>query len=91
MLRLPWPVDHTAHHRNLEVLNPRVQRTPLGQACLEVGLNLLGHLLEEGARCPSASRTRGHLRREGAKTERLQNLLRDFNLKRAIRPWLWRQ
>ena len=69
VLRLPWPVHYAPHHRHLEVLNSWVQWAPLWQTRLQVRLDLLRHLLEEGARRAPAPRTRGHLRREGAKAE----------------------
>ncbi len=50
----------------------------------QVALDLLGHLLKEGAGGAAAAGTRGDLRGEAANAHRLQNLLRDRDLFGAI-------
>jgi hypothetical protein len=50
----------------------------------QVGLNLLGHFLEEGAGGTAASGARRHLRGEAADPKRLQNLLSNPNFFGAI-------
>ena len=61
VLALPGSVDDAAHHGDLELFHSRMLRSPLGKAQFQIPLDLLGHLLEEGARRPAATGTRGDL------------------------------
>src|SRR5690606_19504666 len=84
VLRLARAVDHAAHDRDAQLLHARVAHAPLRQALPDVALDLLGHLLEERAGRPAAARARRDLRREAADLERLEDLLRDAHLFRAV-------
>ena len=57
----------------------------------EVVLNVLRHLLKEGAGGPAAAGTGGDLRSEAAESERLQHLLRDAHLLGAVATGLRRE
>ena len=50
----------------------------------DVGLDVLGHLLEERRRRAPAAGARRHLRREAAEAQRLEDLLRDLHLLGAV-------
>src|SRR6266513_1595153 len=54
VLRLPGAVDDAAHHRDSQILDAWVRLAPFGHPILEIALDLLRHLLEEG-RCRSAA------------------------------------
>src|SRR5215210_3768211 len=84
MLRLARPVDDATHDRDAHRLDTRVPQPPLGHSLTDVTLDVLGHVLEECRRGPSATGTRGDLRRKAAKPERLQDLLRDRNFFGAV-------
>src|ERR1035438_7818965 len=71
------PVHYATHHGHLHALHARMFRLPERHLLAQVGLNLIGHLLEKGAGGAAASGTCGHLRREAANAQRLQDLLRD--------------
>ena len=66
MLRLARTVDDAPHHRHAQVLGARMGRLPLGHPLLEIGLDLLGHLLEERRGRPAAARAGADLRQERA-------------------------
>jgi hypothetical protein len=51
---------------------------------LEIVLDLLGHLLKEGAGSPATSRTAGDLRTKASESQRLQYLLTDSDLFRTV-------
>src|SRR5690606_6524403 len=84
VLRLARAVDHAAHDRDAQLLHARVARPPVGHALADVALDLLGHLLEERAGRPAAARAGRDLRRDAADLERLEDLLRDTHLFRAV-------
>src|SRR4029077_4822974 len=48
VLGLARPVDHAAHHRDLQLLHAGETILPPRHLVAQVGLDLLGHLLEEG-------------------------------------------
>ena len=80
MLRLPRPVDHTAHDRDAQLLRTGVARLPGGSLLAEVGLDLLRHLLKERRCGATTAGTGGDLRREAPQSQGLQHLLRDLHL-----------
>jgi len=84
MFGFTGPVHHAAHHRHRHGFDARIIRLPLGHLVPQVGLDLVRHLLEEGAGGAPATRAGGHLRGEAADTERLQDLLRDRHLFGAV-------
>src|SRR5690606_12725352 len=84
VLRLARAVHDAAHHRDLHLLDAGVRLAPHGHLVAQVVLDVFGHLLEERRRRAPAAGTRGHLRRERAQLQRLQDLLRDEHLFRAI-------
>src|SRR5690606_2885075 len=84
VLRLARAVDDAAHDRDAQLLDARVARAPLRHALADVALDLLGHLLEERAGRAAAARAGRDLRREAADLERLEDLLRDADLFRAV-------
>ncbi len=90
-LRLAGAVDDAAHHRHVHLLDAGVARAPHRHLRAQVGLDLLGELLEVGARRAPAARAGGHHRREGAQAHRLQDLLRDDDLLRAVAARLRRE
>ena len=63
---------------------PGVALAPDGHLLAEVALDLLRQLLEVGAGGAAAAGAAGDLRREGADLQRLQDLLRDVHLLRAV-------
>src|SRR5207237_5101460 len=77
VLRLAWAVDHTSHDGNFHLFHAGVASLPHRHLLAKIGLNLLGHFLEEGACGASATGTSSDLRAEAADSEGLQNLLRD--------------
>src|SRR6266581_859145 len=91
VLALAGAVDHADHHRHLELFHARVLPFPHRHLVAEVGLDLLGHLLEErGGRAPAAW-TRRHLREEASQPHGLEDLLGDQDLFRAITARLGRE
>src|ERR1035441_6121305 len=86
VLRFPWTIHHTSHHRDLHLLDPGVSLFPDRHLLTQVSLNLLCHLLEERAGCAPAARTCRYLRRETSNAQRLQNLLRHSNFFSTISP-----
>ena len=73
-------VDDAAHDRDAQVLGTRVRLAPDRHLLLEVALDLLGHLLEEGRGRPAAARAGRDLRQERAQAHRLEDLLGDLDL-----------
>src|ERR1043166_7779896 len=57
-LRLAGAVDHAAHDGERHRLDAFVLRLPFGHLLADVALDLLGELLERGARRAPAARTR---------------------------------
>src|SRR4029079_11349076 len=55
VLRLAGAVHDAAHDRHPHVLDPGAGLLPLRHPVLEIGLDLLGHLLEERRRRPAAA------------------------------------
>ena len=84
VLRFAGAVDHAAHHRDLHLFDADVVAFPCRHLLAQVGLNLLGHFLEEGAGGAAAAGAGGDLRGEAANAERLQNLLRDADFFGAV-------
>src|SRR5688572_21879232 len=84
MLPLPRALDHAAPDPDPPPLHARVARAPVRHPLADVALDLLGHLLEERAGRAAAARAGGDLRREAADLERLEDLLRDAHLFRAV-------
>src|SRR5207249_5126059 len=82
--RFAGTVYHAAHHRHPERRHTRGVVPPPGHLLLQVGLDLLGHLLEEGRRRAAAAGARRNLGREAAQAERLEDLLRDLYLLGAV-------
>src|SRR5713226_2711382 len=75
MLALAGAIDHAAHHSDLELFHARVLRFPHRHLIAEIGLDLLGHLLEEGrGRAPAAGAGR-HLREKAPEPHGLEDLL----------------
>ena len=91
VLRLARAVDDAAHDRHAQVLGARVGLAPDRHLLLEVGLDLLGHLLEERGRRAAASRTGRHLGQERAEPHRLEDLLGDLDLALARGAGVGRQ
>src|SRR6267142_3289470 len=91
MLALAGAVDHAAHHRHLELFHACVLPLPHRHLVAEVGLDLLGHLLEEGRGRASAAGTRRHLREEAPQSHGLEDLLGDQHFLRAIAARLGRE
>src|SRR6266849_2338888 len=91
VLALAGAVDHATHHRHLELFHARVLSLPHRHLVAEVGLDLLGHLLEEGrGRAPAAGAGR-HLRQEAPQAHRLEDLLGDQHLFRRVAEALLEQ
>ena len=84
VLRLARAVHDAAHDRDLHLLDAGVALAPHRHLLAQVVLDLLGHLLEEGAGGAAAAGAAGHLRREAAQAERLEDLLRDLDLLGAV-------
>jgi hypothetical protein len=62
VLRLTRPVDDASHHGYPQFLDARVRRAPVRHLLLQVLLDVLGHLLEEGRGGAPAAGTGGDLR-----------------------------
>src|SRR5712692_5632490 len=77
-------VDDAAHHRYLQLLDAGVALAPDGHLVAEVGLDLVGHFLEEGTGGAPAAGASSALRREAENFEGLQDLLADAHFLRAI-------
>ena len=77
-------VDDAAHDGELELLDAGIPLAPLGHGVAEVGLDLLGELLEVGAGGATAAGAARDLGHEAADGERLQDLLRGLNLFGAV-------
>ncbi len=90
-LRFARAVDHAAHDGDAHLLHAGVAGAPLRHLRAQVGLDLVGELLEVGAGRPAASRAGRHQRRERAQAHRLQDLLRDHDFARPIAAGLGRE
>ena len=66
MFRFSGPVDNAAHHGNFHLFDAGVTLLPCWHLFAQVGLDLLGHFLEEGARSASAAGAGRYLRSEAA-------------------------
>ena len=84
VLRFAGSVDDASHHRDLHLFDAGVLLLPHRHLLAQVGLDLVGHFLEEGAGGASAAGTGGDLRGEAAQLERLQDLLADDDFLGAI-------
>ena len=91
VLALARAVDDAAHDRDAQLLGARVRLAPDRHLLLEVALDLLGHLLEEGRGRPAAAGTGRDLRQERAQPHRLEDLLGDLHLALARRAGLRRE
>ncbi len=91
VLRFAGAVDDAAHHGELQLFDAGILLAPFGHGGAQVALNLLGELLEIGARRAAAAGATRHLRHEAADRERLQNLLRGLHFFRAVAVGLGRQ
>src|SRR6202023_3802991 len=69
-------VYDAAHHGYFHFFHASVAFFPDAHLLAQVGLDLLGHLLEESAGGATAAGAGGDLRSEAANAKRLQNLLR---------------
>src|SRR5580704_13468250 len=87
MLRFAGTVHYAAHDRDFHLFDAGVVSFPYRHLVTQVGLNLLGHFLEERAGRAAATGTRRHLGREAADAERLQNLLSHTHFFSAISAW----
>src|SRR3989441_4192954 len=72
-----WPHD-------VDALSGDGRGNPGGPLIAQILLDFLGHLLKERRRRAATSRTRGDLRCEAAKSERLEDLLCDLHFLSAI-------
>src|SRR5450755_5008475 len=77
MLGLTGAVNNATHHGNFHLLHSLVAGLPMGHLLAKIVLDLVGHILEEGAGGPAATGASGDLRSEAAQFQRLQNLLAD--------------
>ena len=79
-------VDYASHDCDFHFFDAGIAVFPGGHLLAQVGLNLLGHFLEEGAgKCSAAASGAGcDLRGEAANAERLQNLLCDTDFFGAV-------
>jgi hypothetical protein len=84
MLRLTGTVHHTPHDGHLELLHAGPFTAPHRHLLLKVILNLLSHMLEEGAGRSSATRAAGNLGTETPEAQGLQDLLCDSHLFGAV-------
>ena len=80
VLRFARAVDDAAHDRDPEVLGARMRLAPDRHLLLEIALDLLGHLLEEGRGRPATARAGRDLGQERAQAHRLEDLLGDLDL-----------
>src|SRR5580704_9896249 len=69
-------VYYAAHHSYFHFFDARVAFFPDGHLLAQVGLDLLGHFLKEGAGGAAAAGAGRDLRGEAANAQRLENLLR---------------
>ena len=76
----PGPVHHAAHDRHPQLLDAGPLLPPQRHPLAQVVLDLLRHLLEEGAGGAAAAGAGGDLRGEAPETERLEDLLRHLHL-----------
>src|SRR5215471_19643507 len=72
VLALARAVDDAPHHRDVELLHAGILRLPHRHLLAEIGLDLLGHFLEERGGGAPAARARRHLRDEVAKAHGLE-------------------
>ena len=77
-------VDHASHDGDLHFLDACVAQLPHRHLLAQIALDLVGHVLEEGAGGAAAARASGDLWRETPQLKRLQNLLTDDDLFGAI-------
>ena len=84
VLRFARAIYHAPHNRDLHLFHAGVTLLPNGHLLAQIALDLLCHLLEEGARGASTAGAGSNLRREAADAHRLQNLLGDDHLFGAI-------
>src|SRR5207253_6698174 len=68
VLRLTRPVDDATHDGDAHLFHAWVPLAPQRHLLTNVGLDIFGHMLEEGGRRSSAARTRRDLGREAAQT-----------------------
>src|SRR5262245_41743060 len=54
VLRLAWSVHDASHNGDFEIFNTRIRYFPRDHAGIQVFLDIAGHFLKHGARCPSA-------------------------------------
>src|SRR4029453_11843170 len=69
VLALTGAVHHAAHHRDTQLLDAGILRSPVRDAALDVAGDIRGQLLEERARRAAAARARSDLRVEVANAE----------------------
>ena len=91
VLALARPVDHTTHHRHVHLLDAGILFAPHRHLLAQVALDVLRQLLEVGAGGASATGTGDHHRHEGTQPHRLQDLLADTHLLRAVAAGLGSQ
>src|SRR5512143_2194933 len=91
VLRLSRSIDDAAHHRDVQRLDAGIAALPLRHLVADEILNVAGKLLEGGRGGAPAAGTRGDERHEAPETHALQQLLRDFDLERAVAIWLRRE
>src|SRR5688500_11588814 len=91
VLGFSGPVDDASHDRDAQLLDAGMHAAPLGHPFAKVRLDVLGHLLKERRRGAPTPGTRGHLWREAAKVQRLEDLLGDANLFGAVTAWSRRE
>src|ERR1700677_3062933 len=91
MCRFSGAVDHAPHDRDFHLFDAGVMIFPCRHLLAQVGLNLLGHFLEESAGGTAASWAGCDLWSEAADAERLQNLLGNANFFGAIAAGGWRE
>ena len=80
----PGPVHHAAHDGDPHLLDAGTLRTPDRHLLPQVALDVLRHVLEEGAGGAAAAGAAGHLRREASQLQGLQDLLRHPHLLGAV-------
>jgi len=91
VLRLAWPVDDAAHHRDVQRLDARIAAFPIRHLVADEILDVVGKRLERGGRGAPATRTRCHQRHEGAKAHALEQFLRHRDFHRAVAIGLRRE
>src|SRR5579862_9410455 len=89
VLALAGAIDDAAHDRDAHLLDAWVAGLPDRHLVLQVGLDLLGHHLEEDRRRPTATRAGADLGQEAAQAHRLEDLLGDFDLELSAGARLW--